>query len=64
MSDELDNAPDSKKPPLYEQPDDMRARLYHWHKRSGTLGIFYSLYPLERPPDSEPTPPRSSGRGR
>ncbi len=64
MSDEKDDVPDSKKPPLHEHPDDARVRLYWWHKRAGTLGIYYYMYPEDRPPDVEAEPPRTGGRGR
>jgi hypothetical protein len=64
MTTNDDDVPDSKKPPLHEHPDDTRRRLYEWHKRAGTLGVYYHMYPRDCPPDDEPAPTQPRGRGR
>jgi hypothetical protein len=56
--------PDWKKKPLYEHPDDARRRLYEWHKRAGTLGYYYYMYPEDRLSDHEPEPTPTRSRGR
>ena len=49
--------------PIHEHPDDARIRLYWWHKRAGTLGEYYLMYPLDRPAGEDPgRPPRGRGR--
>jgi hypothetical protein len=35
--------------PANEHPDAEQARLYDLHKRGGTLGLYYEMYPLARP---------------
>ena len=36
--------------PIRETPDEERARLYRQHREAGTLGTYFDLYPLDRPP--------------
>lgn len=33
--------------PDNEHPDATRARLYDYHKRAGSLGTFYEMYPRD-----------------
>jgi hypothetical protein len=36
--------------PNYEHPEAERTRLYRQHRAAGTLGTYFDLYPLDRPP--------------
>lgn len=40
--------------PIREHPEAERMRLFDYHRRAGTLGTYYDLYPLDRPPVREP----------
>jgi hypothetical protein len=33
--------------PANEDPDAVRAELYQYHKRAGSLGAFYAMYPRD-----------------
>jgi hypothetical protein len=52
------------KPSPAEHPDVAKARLFQWHYARGTMGIYYDLYPEDRPAELEPrsTPPRGRER--
>ena len=45
--------------PIREHPEAERARLYRQHKAAGTLGTYFMMYPLDRPPGRD-----DYGRGR
>jgi hypothetical protein len=66
--DELEHeqSPNPKpfKPSPPEDPDVTKARLFAWHQARGTMGLYYDLYPEDRPAESEPcpTPPRGYSR--
>ena len=32
-----------------EHPEAERARLYDYHRRAGSLGTYYDMYPTDRP---------------
>jgi hypothetical protein len=62
---------DSPNPPFVigkpdnEHPDARRARLYQHHKRNGTLGVFYEMYPRDGVTAEDiQREPRVFGRGR
>jgi hypothetical protein len=40
--------------PIREDQEALRARLFMWHQARGTLGLFYELYPDQRPIEQEP----------
>jgi hypothetical protein len=52
------------KPNPAEHHDVAKARLFAWHYARGTMGIYYDLYPEDRPAEPEPrlTPPRGQER--
>jgi hypothetical protein len=56
QSDPQENAAPAIGAPDREKPEAVKARLYQHHKRDGTLGAFYDLYPGERPRAHEATP--------
>jgi hypothetical protein len=35
--------------PINEHPEATRARLHDYHRRAGTLGTYYEMYPDDRP---------------
>jgi hypothetical protein len=37
--------------PDNETPDEMRGRLYDYHKRAGSLALFYDMFPRNRGDD-------------
>lgn len=43
-----------------EKEDDERARLYDYHKRSGTLEMYYELFPYDRPRRRVDAPERAT----
>jgi hypothetical protein len=53
--------PDFIRPAPPEDPAARKARLHAWHIARGTLGIYYDLYPEDRPAEPKPL---SHGRGR
>ena len=44
--------------PIREHPEAERARLYRQHRAAGTLGTYFMMYPLDRPPGRD----RDNGR--
>jgi hypothetical protein len=63
---EYERSPNPKpfRPNLPEHPDVVKARLFQWHYARGTMGLYYDLYPEDRPaaPEPRPRPPRGEGR--
>jgi hypothetical protein len=49
---------------LAEHPAAAKARLFAWHYAKGTMGIYYNLYPEDRPAEPEPRPTAPRGRER
>ena len=43
-----------------EKEDDERAALYDYHKRAGTLEMYYELFPYARPPRRHDAPERTA----
>jgi len=57
--------PDPVLPDPPEDEDVRKARLFRWHSARGTMGLFWDLYPEDRPPPEEPKPaPRQHDRSR
>jgi hypothetical protein len=63
---EFENSPNPKpfRPDLPEHPDARKARLFRWHYARGSMGIYYDLYPEDRPAAPEPRPIPTRGRSR
>ena len=63
---EFENSPNPNpfKPNPVEHPAVAKARLFQWHYVRGTIGIYYDLYPEDRPAASEPRPTPPRGRTR
>jgi hypothetical protein len=38
---------------LEESPEETKARLYEWHRRNGSLGVFFELYGERKGPELE-----------
>ena len=53
--------PEPFRPNPAEHPAAAKARLFAWHYAKGTMGIYYDLYPEDRPAEPEP---RATPRGR
>lgn len=49
--------------PVREHPEATRARLYDYHRRSGTLEMYYEMYPSDRP-HARASQERDGGRER
>jgi hypothetical protein len=55
--------PDFNRPaPPEDHPDARKARLFRWHSLQGTMGIYYELFPEDRPAEPEPAPSRGHSR--
>lgn len=54
--------PNPFKPNPPEHPAVAKARLFQWHYVRGTMGIYYDLYPEDRPAAPEPRPTLPRGR--
>jgi hypothetical protein len=64
---EFDKSPNPKpfRPDPPEHPAARKARLFQWHYAKGTMGMYYDMYPEDRPPEREPVPaPQPRGRSR
>jgi len=61
--DDSPNA-DFIRPNPAEHPAVAKARLFRWHYANGTMGLYYELYPEDRPPEPEPRLERPPGRSR
>ncbi len=45
---EEDASPNPPYQSIREQLEAERARLYDYHRRAGTMGTYYDMYPLDR----------------
>jgi hypothetical protein len=63
---EFEKSPNPRpfKPNPTEHPAAVKARLFRWHYTRGTMGIYYDLYPEDRPVKPEPRPTSPRGRER
>lgn len=51
-------------PPVRQDPDAAKVALYRYHQAAGSLGDYYALFPMDRPPEPEPKGHSSRGRSR